>query len=454
MPKEPVLLTARDIVVLIEAVMLSEKIKPSQQAKRDVFRKHDILGSRKDPPLTALFYKIMLRQGIIDKIISDLTGVPNPLLLDKFLRSALRVMIELELFSKGKVRFSNFMEIKNRVSAYLSSRSHPYVGMWFWETLNKVRNYELKPLNEDEELMFNYMLPKWYMRKMMDLLGKEEAIKLFRALNRKPHLSIRVNTLKSEINEVLEELSLKGKKVEISKVVPTVLRFEGPYNFDESKCFKEGKIVIQEEAAALASIILNPKPGEVVVDLCAAPGGKTEHMGELMKNDGLIYAFDIDSGRIKRMKELLKRTDITIVKIFREDSRKAPRIIGYEIADKVLVDAPCSSDGTLMKNPELRWRILESEVPKFAQIQYELLKAAIKLVKPGGYILYTTCSLLREENEDVITRLLSKEGKKLELVPLKKHYDPGLIPGTLRVWPHKYPTIGFFYALLRKKNRK
>ncbi len=94
---------------------------------------------------------------------------------------------------------------------------------------------------------------------------------------------------------------------------------------------------------------------------------------------------------------------------------------------------------------------MESEVPKFAQLQYELLKAAVKLVKPGGYILYTTCSLLKEEDEEVIEKILKKESNKLELVPLKEPYDEGFLPGTMRAWPHKHKTIGFFYALLRKK---
>ncbi|MEM4435309.1 MAG: hypothetical protein QXP10_04455, partial [Sulfolobales archaeon] len=112
-----------------------------------------------------------------------------------------------------------------------------------------------------------------------------------------------------------------------------------------------------------------------------------------------------------------------------------------------------TSDGTLAKNPDLRWRLMEDEVAKLSQLQYELLKAALKLVKPGGYILYTTCTLLSEENEEVIKRLLEKEGKKVRLVPLEGPYDRGFLPGTMRVWPHIHKTIGFFYTLLQKVDR-
>ncbi len=448
--KEPFALTWRDVAALIEAVRRAEGIKPSQQAKREVFTKFGIQGTRKDPPLTALFYQVMLRQGIIDKVVTDLTGVNNPLLLDSRLRAALRVFIELRVFSKDRVRLINPVKIRRKVASYLSHRSHPFVGMWFWDVDRKLINYSIKPRNKEEELMFKYLLPSWFIRKMTEILGREEAEELFKALNSKPLISIRVNILKADIESVVKHLESQGKSVVRSKVVDTVLKFEGPYDFDSSPLFREGKIIIQEEAAALASLILNPKPGEVVVDLCAAPGGKTEHMGELMRNKGVIHAFDVDEVRIKRMKELLERAGITVVKIYKRDAREAPRILGKGVADKVLLDAPCTSDGTIMKNPELRWRIMESEVPKFAQLQYELLKAAVKLVRPGGLILYTTCSMLKEENEEVIKRLLKKE-RRMELVPLKGPYSLGFLEGTMRAWPHKHGTLGFFYALLRKR---
>jgi 16S rRNA (cytosine967-C5)-methyltransferase len=208
--------------------------------------------------------------------------------------------------------------------------------------------------------------------------------------------------------------------------------------------------VIQEESAALAALILDPKPGEFVVDLCAAPGGKTEHMGELMRNKGVIHAFDVDSARIRRMRELLRKTGVRIVRIHRADGRTAPKKLGRGVADKVLVDPPCTSDGTLPKNPDLRWRMYEAEVPKLAQLQYELLVAASKLVRPGGRILYTTCSLLPEEDEEVVRRFLERN-TDFRLIPLSGPYDQSsMLSGTMRAWPHRHGTIGFFYALIER----
>jgi len=160
--KQPVLLTWRDVVALIEAVRRAEEVKPSQQAKRDVFKKFGILGSEKDPPLTAIFYRVMLRQGILDSIITQITGVTSPLLLDGYLRAALRVYIDLEVFSKGRVRYDNPFKTKRKVSALLSKRAHPYAGMWFWDTVFKLRDHEPRPSSEEEELMYRYLLPKWY----------------------------------------------------------------------------------------------------------------------------------------------------------------------------------------------------------------------------------------------------------------------------------------------------
>lgn len=187
-----------------------------------------------------------------------------------------------------------------------------------------------------------------------------------------------------------------------------------------------------------------------MVDLCAAPGGKTEHMGELMRNEGVIYAFDVDERRIKRMERLLERTGISTVKIYREDARRAPRILGEEVADKVLVDALCSSSGTVMKNPELRWRIMPEKIQELQDLQLQLLDVAVRLVRVGGRVLYTTCSLFREENEDVVARTLEKYEGKIRLVPLNRPFDPGFLQGAMRAWLYRHHTFSFFYALIEK----
>ena len=449
--KKPKLrLMKRDLRALVEAVKVAEEFKPSQHAKRVVFAKYGIIGSSRDQLLTAIFYDVMKRLGVIDKIVREVANVPSPLILDPWLRAALRVAVDLLVFHRLSRSSKHFL--KWIVADFISSKTHPYVGMYYWQVFEKIESYKPKAESEVELLEYKYLLPAWFIEKMEKQLGRKEAEELFKALNEKPLLSVRVNTLKASVEEVVRELEREGKKPIVSKRVPTIVKFEGPYNFDKSRLYREGKIVIQEEASAVASILLDPKPGETVVDLCAAPGGKTTHMAELMENKGTIYAFDVDSTRIKRMKMLLKRMGITIVKIYQEDAREAPKILGKNFADKVIVDAPCTSTGTIAKNPELRWRIQPDKLGEIVDLQKSILEAGVKLLKPGGRLLYCTCSVFVEEGEEVVKWVLKKY-PRIKLVELKKPYEPSRwLPGTMRAWPHKHDTIGFFYALLEKKS--
>jgi len=294
------------------------------------------------------------------------------------------------------------------------------------------------------------MLPKWFIDDMRALLGESEAEELFKALNEKAPLSLRVNSLKASVEEVIDELKREGKNPKQSSVVPAVIKLYEPYDLSRSRLYRGGYIVVQDEAAALASLVLNPRPGEVVADLCAAPGGKTSHMAELMRNKGVIHAFDIDEKRIERMKIILKRMGITNVRIYMEDATRAPEILGRGIADKVLIDPPCSSTGTFMKNLELRWRVHKDHIGELIDLQRKLLETAIELLKPNGTMLYTTCSLLPEENEENVKWLLSRH-PELELVKLNGPYSQGFLDGTMRAWPHRHETTGFFYALFRLK---
>ncbi|KSW12637.1 Fmu (Sun) domain-containing protein [Pyrodictium occultum] len=439
---------AKGLRILVETVKAAEEFKPSQHAKRIVFRRHGILGTGLDRLLTSLFYDTMKRIGLLDRVAAELTGVESPLILDPWLRAALRVAADIVLFHQPDKATLN--RLKWSVADFLSAKTHPYVGMYYWRLVDRLAEYRPRPRSVEEALEWLYLLPAWFIRRMRQLLGPGEAEELFKALNEKPLISVRVNTLKATVEEVVEELRREGKDPIVSERVPVVVKFKGPYDFDRSRLYREGKIVIQEEASAAASLILDPKPGMTVVDLAAAPGGKTSHMAELMRNRGRIYAFDIDEKRIERMRMILRRMGITIVKIFRMDARKAPRVLGGEVADRVLLDAPCTSTGTIAKNPELRWRIREEGLGEIVKLQREMLEAAARLVKPGGRLLYTTCSLLPEENEENIRWFLERH-QEFRLVPLQGPYDPSpLLPGTMRAWPHRHGTIGFFYALLER----
>lgn len=435
--------------ILAEILWKSESIKPSQDAKRRVLSKYNLLGTKEDQIITKHFYEIMRRQGVIDRIIEHYLG-HHPIILDPWLRASLREFIYFLYFTK--INKDRLTKIKRELAKWLISNTHPGTVIQF----NKIAEYFIENkdvvLKKFSEFEIKYLVPEWYANKIISMIGKHEGERLFKYFLKVPKISIRVNTLKTNPEELKKILETKyNKKVSFGKYTKVVLKFSGPFDFDKSEEFRNGYFIVQEEAAALASIFLDPKPGQTIVDLTAAPGGKTEHIAELMKLEGKIFAFDIDEERIKRMRDLLKRTGTDkIVKIYKKDARLAPEILGEEVADKVLLDAPCTSDGTLHKNPELRWRISEKKVYELQKLQRELLDAAAKLVKPGGEILYCTCTLLKEENEDNVIWFLNKY-KNFELVSLPDNIGTsGYVSGTIRMWPHKEDTIGFFYAKFRK----
>ncbi|WP_456423728.1 RsmB/NOP family class I SAM-dependent RNA methyltransferase [Thermococcus sp.] len=434
-------LSDRQLYALIEAVKLGEEVKPSQQAKRKAFSKYRIDGWE-NSKLTGIFYSIQRRLGLIDEVIGELVGV-SPLILDPWLRATLRVAVEIAVFRNPNERTVQHLK---GLAKFLSGRTHPYVGYYYYDLLPKILNYVPKIDSEEKRLKWDYLFPEWFIAKMKALLG-EEAEELLKALNETLPVSLRVNGLKASVEEVEDYLRERNLRFERSERVETIIRVLDPFN--PGKLMEKGLALPQEEASAVASLVLSPKPGETVVDLAAAPGGKTAHMAELMNNVGRIYAFDVDSERIKRMRKILEWAGVEIAEVRKLDGRKAPEVLGEEIADKVLLDAPCTSDGTIAKNPELRWRLREKNVPKVVELQKELIESAWELLKPGGRLLYSTCSMLREENEDVVEWFLGRHGNA-RLIPLSGPYDKGFLPGTMRAWPHRHKTIGFFYALIEK----
>ena len=436
-------LSDRQLYALIEAVKLGEEIKPSQQAKRKAFSKYRIEGWE-NSKLTGIFYSIQRRLGLIDEVIGELVGV-SPLILDPWLRATLRVAVEVAVFRNPNEK--TLQHLKG-LAKFLSSRTHPYVGYYYYDLLPKVINYVPRLDSEEKRLKWDYLFPEWFIGKMRELLG-DEAEELLKALNKTLPVSLRVNELKASVEEVEDYLMERGLRFERSERVKTVIRVLDPFN--PGKLMESGLALPQEEASAVASLILDPKPGETVVDLAAAPGGKTAHMAELMSNEGKIYAFDVDPERIKRMRKILRWAGVEIAEVKKLDGRKAPEVLGEGIADRVLLDAPCTSDGTIAKNPELRWRLREKNIPKVVSLQKELLESAWRLLKPGGRLLYSTCSMLREENEEIVEWFLARH-ENARLIPLNGPYDEGFLPGTMRAWPHRHGTIGFFYALIEKKS--
>jgi len=296
--------------------------------------------------------------------------------------------------------------------------------------------------------------PPWLVRRWVEQFGREETIALCSANNQFPPLTIRVNTLRGSREQVIQQLHNEQIEASPTPFSPVGLRIESPPTLASWGPLQEGWLQVQDEAAQLVSLILAPKLGQRVLDLCAAPGGKTTHLAELMQNQGEIVAVDVSPTKLQIVQENCRRLGISMVKAMALDATR-PLPFPSGSFDGCLIDAPCTGLGTLRRHPEGKWRIKEADITRLQEMQNQILRQAAPLVKQGGVLVYSTCTLNQEENEGVIETFLS-EHKEFHL-----EHASGLLPkgceglvdsqGYLRTLPHRHGTDGFFAARMRRK---
>lgn len=297
-------------------------------------------------------------------------------------------------------------------------------------------------------------LPDWLYNRLEAQFGAEETLKLAQAVNLPAPLDLRANTLKISRDALLERLAEEGISAVAGPLSPTAVRLREKPALAKHALFLEGAFEVQDEGSQLLGYLLEPKRGEAVVDFCAGAGGKTLLLGALMKNTGRLYAFDVSDKRLANLKPRLARSGLSNVhpaRIEHERDTKIKRLAGK--VDRVLVDAPCSGLGTLRRNPDLKWRQSEESVAELTVKQAAILDAAAKMVRPGGRVVYATCSLLTAENDAIVEAFLASH-PDFTLTPasavLAKH-GIELEGDLLRLLPHRQNTDGFFAAVLDKK---
>jgi 16S rRNA (cytosine967-C5)-methyltransferase len=273
-------------------------------------------------------------------------------------------------------------------------------------------------------------------------------------MNRPAPLDLRVNTLKGEREAVLAELAQARIAATPGNYSPFAIRLAEKPALARLPLFTQGDIEVQDEGSQLLGLLLAPRRGEAVADFCAGAGGKTLLLGALMGNSGRLYAFDIAEKRLARLKPRLARSGLSNVHPICIESERDPRL--KRLAgkmDRVLVDAPCSGLGTLRRNPELKWRQTPESILELTQKQAAILAAAARLVRPGGRLLYATCSLLAAENDQIVDAFLAAHP---EFSPLFAHaelarFNLPEIGERLQLFPQRHDTDAFYAALLTKK---
>ena len=304
----------------------------------------------------------------------------------------------------------------------------------------------------NERLAIETSHPQWLVDRWVESYGYEETAEMLRENNIQPVQTVRVNTTKATVENVLTTLEREGVKAVRSEVMPECVHLQTG-QAARTAAFRHGLITIQDESSMLPANVLNPQPGMKVLDMCAAPGGKTTHMAEKMQNEGSILAMDLHPKKLDLIEENTARLGLEIVQTAPVDGRKAASFLPKESFDAVLVDAPCSGLGVMRRKPDIKYTKREEDLESLQTIQLAILDNAAQVLKPGGRLVYSTCTVDKRENEGTVEAFLSQhpemESESLTNLPEKLLAKQN--NGMLQVFPQDFGSDGFFVAAFRKK---
>ncbi len=306
---------------------------------------------------------------------------------------------------------------------------------------------------KDEAMYLSLALqhPVWLIRRWLRAFGREETERLCAYDNSPAQLSLRANFLRTTKEALMERLRGEGAEVRPSEWAPEGVLCSEHGALDASPSLREGLFQVQDESSMQVAHVVAPKPGEFVLDMCSAPGGKTTHLAEKMENKGRIVALDIYEGKLARVADNASRLGISIIETKKLDAREAGKLFRGK-ADRVLLDAPCSGLGVLRRRPDARWRKTEEEIGQLPELQRELLESAACAVRPGGVVVYSTCTIEPAENEELVRNFLAshedfvleKTGAYLPLRPSESDM--------VQFYPQRDGIDGFFIARLKRKD--
>ena len=304
-----------------------------------------------------------------------------------------------------------------------------------------------------ERLSIETSHPLWMVKRFVSQYGFETTEKMLIENNEPPVQTLRVNLFKRTVEQVLSLFTQEGYTVAQSNIIPECIYLING-QAAKSTAFEKGFVTIQDESSMIPAYVLQAEPGMTVLDMCSAPGGKTTHIAEKMKNTGKLVAMDIHQHKLKLVKENADRLGFSFIETVEMDGRKALEVYPEESFDRILVDAPCSGLGVMKRKPDIKYTKSEKDFTSLKPIQLNLLESAYKLLKPDGLIVYSTCTVDREENEGT-TELFLQEHPDMELQAFPeviKNIKEQPKDGMLQLFPQDLRSDGFYVAALHKKN--
>ncbi len=418
-------LSAAQFNALVDALtVVLPLVSPADVQLKHYFREHPKLGLRDRGLIAETAFAVLRHRRLIEHIVPD--GSPRRMAL---------------------VALTRFLGMSGRELTPVLRKSEDA-----WLAGTKGKTYAGLPLGIQAEL------PDWVIERLKPSMDETALIELGRSMMNPAPLDLRVNTFKAKRDSVMKQLQQEGIICKATPYSPMGIRLEQKIALAKHPAFLEGFVEVQDEGSQLLGMILEARRGEMVVDFCAGAGGKSLLIGAMMASTGRVYAFDISERRLTNLGARLKRSglsNVTPQRITGENDTRIKRLAGK--ITRVLVDAPCTGLGTLRRNPDLKFRQTEAGLAELNAKQASILAAAAKLVAPGGRLVYATCSILAEENENIVETFL-QQNPDFSVTPAssvlaKLKIDLPEMTPYLKLTPLEHGTDGFFAAVLDRRKK-
>lgn len=399
-----------------------------------------------------LVFGVLRRQGTLDHILQQLLEKPM-VELDPLALVILRIGL-YQLTCLDRIPESAAVNESVNLAKLITPGTSGLINAVLRNYLRRRDTISFPDLTADPAaaIAARHSQPEWLVEQWIAQLGAVEAQQLAEASSQQPPLTLRVNTLRSERDQLLREFETQGIEAAPCRFSPDGITLSGRHTVSALPGFETGLFAVQDEASQLAGRLLGAEPGERVWDACCAPGGKTCHIAQIMNDRGELIATDISRSKLALVQDNLRRLGISSVSTAVADLHQ-PDTFPEGSFDRILLDAPCSGLGVIRRNPEAKWRLFSGDITRLAAVQKTLLKNASDRLKPGGTLLYSTCSTSEAENELVVEDfLLHNHGFVLEnLNDLFPQWSELIaFYGMFRVWPHRHGMDGFFAARIRR----
>lgn len=405
--------------------------------------------------ITQLVNGVIQNKLLLDYIMSQFSKIKLSK-LTPFVKNAIRLGIYQVYFLD---RVPDFAAVNESVNLVKKNEGRKAANFTNAVLRNVLRHKEMLSFPEKDKditkyLSVYYSFPPWMVKRWLGLFGADFTEKLCRAFNEPPCLCIRVNTLLTNRNNLLQRLKDEGVHAVPGKFADEAIYILQSPPIHQLKSFEDGLFTVQDESSIIASLAVDPKANEQVLDVAAAPGGKSTHMAALMQNQGTIVSWDIHPHRVKLIEENASRLKASIVKTRVKDAKILDETMMGSF-DRVLIDAPCSGLGVIRRKPDIKWSKKPDDIKALRNEQEHIFFVCSKYVKPGGVLVYSTCSIEPKENEELVEDFLAKNQEFAyddlrKSLPETLHDELKSPYGYITLYPHIHGTDGFFVARLKR----